>query len=477
MCTFYDSHYRTSHLTESDVKKTGPWTNLLAKFLPSEAFSVLSDQKMSAQERNVARLVRCMTEQRIPYLHLYVITTSPAASGQLPLLFQGVPCRIHVLKADDFFTRYGGPIEHAVYDGVGVDRCANLYGATKGKRKAVLVVDGGTALTWTATNAKGQFQGAGGITPGLGVRCRSIHESTGALPLLDLDFVRDRIEQCESLQQPLSTLACTSTEDALLVGILGEMAHNLSRVIAKWVADVHHEWALEDKEKEEASKEDKEKGIPEENGGVNKETAKGDGEKEKVDTANSTPMEVEKTADREENKKYDSRELEVIVTGGDAPHLIKLLHPKFSHILEPDERHEQTMNKVKVHVIKHLSTYGIGEMLKAKAQPRTKMSGVERMRQDLLGLRIVQPAHKTKPGRKQQQRRRGTIYEMKRNDSVILAKDMFKIKYDNGETQIMDSMELFGRFFRWSSNCPFVLVCFSHSISLLHSLRRCYQAV
>lgn len=87
-------------------------------------------------------------------------------------------------SAVPFESRYATPTT------LGADRLASmaavytLYGG-----EDVVVVDAGTALTCDYMGRSGVYEG-GTISPGLGMRFRSLHEHTGALPFVGLDSYR-----------------------------------------------------------------------------------------------------------------------------------------------------------------------------------------------------------------------------------------------------------------------------------------------
>lgn len=71
--------------------------------------------------------------------------------------------------------------------GLGADRLAADAGARQiDPHHPLLVVDAGTCLTFDFIGADGRILG-GSISPGLGLRLKSMHDYTAALPLLQLD--------------------------------------------------------------------------------------------------------------------------------------------------------------------------------------------------------------------------------------------------------------------------------------------------
>ncbi|MEM8637849.1 MAG: type III pantothenate kinase [Cyanobacteria bacterium P01_G01_bin.54] len=69
------------------------------------------------------------------------------------------------------------------YPTLGCDRAIAAYGAIQRYGAPVLVMDGGTAWTFTAINAEAVLIG-GAILPGLALQYQSLHQGTGALPHL-----------------------------------------------------------------------------------------------------------------------------------------------------------------------------------------------------------------------------------------------------------------------------------------------------
>ena len=67
---------------------------------------------------------------------------------------------------------------------LGMDRLAAAVGAWSMKPgHDILVIDAGTAITFDFITSDGEYKG-GNIAPGIGLRLRSLHDYTGALPLV-----------------------------------------------------------------------------------------------------------------------------------------------------------------------------------------------------------------------------------------------------------------------------------------------------
>ena len=81
------------------------------------------------------------------------------------------------------------PLQHT-YSTLGVDRALAVWGAIVTHGSPILVIDSGTALTFTA--AEGQRFAGGAILPGLQLQFRALGQATSALPVIDQMTLPDR---------------------------------------------------------------------------------------------------------------------------------------------------------------------------------------------------------------------------------------------------------------------------------------------
>jgi type III pantothenate kinase len=72
-----------------------------------------------------------------------------------------------------------------LYPTLGIDRALALLGAGENWGWPILVIDAGTAMTFTGANADRELIG-GAILPGLGLQFKSLYQGTAALPQIDL---------------------------------------------------------------------------------------------------------------------------------------------------------------------------------------------------------------------------------------------------------------------------------------------------
>jgi len=100
---------------------------------------------------------------------------------------------------------------------IGADRIANGVRAYSLYKKAVIVVDFGTATTFDIVNGKGEFVG-GLIAPGIGTQLKSLGKATEKLPELDVAEVNTNIGNC--------------TQDAIMAGVVRGTACMIDGMLA-----------------------------------------------------------------------------------------------------------------------------------------------------------------------------------------------------------------------------------------------------
>ena len=101
---------------------------------------------------------------------------------------------------------------------LGADRLAASVGAwVRNKGKDILVIDVGTCITYDFVNSKGEYLG-GNISPGVGMRLRSLNAYTSKLPLVDAEGDAPEIG--------------FSTETAIRSGVINGIIHEINGYIS-----------------------------------------------------------------------------------------------------------------------------------------------------------------------------------------------------------------------------------------------------
>jgi type III pantothenate kinase len=115
---------------------------------------------------------------------------------------------------------------HNIYPTLGIDRALAIYGAGETYHYPSLVIDAGTALTFTGVNPNKTLIG-GAIKPGLKTQFRALHQQTAALPQI-------------ILPPYLPPRWATNTEDAIASGIIYTIIAGIVSYIDNWLALYPH---------------------------------------------------------------------------------------------------------------------------------------------------------------------------------------------------------------------------------------------
>jgi type III pantothenate kinase len=145
-------------------------------------------------ESVIQQLAKCQTLDHLlleispPHQKISRKNTSSSLSSPPPILIASVvPSQTtiwqtypntHVITLDQV------PLK-GVYSTLGIDRALALSGAGKTWGFPMLVIDAGTALTFTAADANECLIG-GAILPGLGLQFATLGQQTGQLPLVEM---------------------------------------------------------------------------------------------------------------------------------------------------------------------------------------------------------------------------------------------------------------------------------------------------
>ncbi|NER50373.1 MAG: pantothenate kinase [Symploca sp. SIO1A3] len=141
-------------------------------------------------------------------LPLYIASVVPAQTK----LWQTYPTA-QVLTLADL------PLQR-LYPTLGIDRALAVLGAGETYGYPVLMIDAGTALTFTGANAQRQLIG-GAILPGLGLQLKSLAQKTAALPTTQLP-------------SQLPTRWAMETPGAIESGVIYTVLAGIQDFIANW---------------------------------------------------------------------------------------------------------------------------------------------------------------------------------------------------------------------------------------------------
>src|ERR1039458_6667710 len=124
-------------------------------------------------------------------------------------------------------VKTGMPVHYDNPAEVGADRIVNGVAAFEKYGGPCIIVDFGTATTFDAVSAKGEYLG-GVITPGIGISADALFERTARLPRVDI----------RKPPRVLATNTVNSLQAGLYYGYLGLIDGILERLIAELGGDV-----------------------------------------------------------------------------------------------------------------------------------------------------------------------------------------------------------------------------------------------
>lgn len=107
-----------------------------------------------------------------------------------------------------------------IYPSLGLDRALAVWGAVTTYKRACLVIDGGTALTFTGVDELGQLQG-GAILPGLNSQLLTLEQKGAQLPTINLP-------------KTLPPRWGLNTQDAIASGIIYTAIAGMISYIVDW---------------------------------------------------------------------------------------------------------------------------------------------------------------------------------------------------------------------------------------------------
>jgi type III pantothenate kinase len=115
-----------------------------------------------------------------------------------------------------------------VYPTLGIDRALTLWGAIQTYGAPVLVVDGGTALTFTGADGDRNLVG-GAILPGMRSLFQTLNRSTAELPQVELAAMLP-----DGLRPTGGHRWATNTADAIRSGIIHTVTAGVRDFVADW---------------------------------------------------------------------------------------------------------------------------------------------------------------------------------------------------------------------------------------------------
>lgn len=148
------------------------------------------------------------------------VILSSVVPGVLPQVQKGIEKwfgkKIVVLTSEYYHKL---PIQLIAQDEIGTDLIANAVYGYVTYQSSVLIVDFGTALTFTLVSQKGQIEGVS-IAPGLKTAVKSLFSQTAQLPEVPLELP----------SKPLGTDTVSAIQSGILWGYVGMVKEMIARV-------------------------------------------------------------------------------------------------------------------------------------------------------------------------------------------------------------------------------------------------------
>lgn len=176
----------------------------------ADEYFVLFQNLIAAGGHPVRNVVRIVISSVVPALTPVIAAVTHRMSGQDPLIVR------HTINT-------GLDPERPIPAELGSDLLANAVAAFHRYRQATIVVDFGTALTFTAVSATGAVLGVA-IAPGVRSAVRALVSNTAQLPTVDL-------------RAPKSALGLT-TEHSIQAGIVFGYVGLVDSIVERMVAEM-----------------------------------------------------------------------------------------------------------------------------------------------------------------------------------------------------------------------------------------------
>jgi type III pantothenate kinase len=139
-------------------------------------------------------------------------------------------CHAHLITLQDI------PLQ-GIYPTLGIDRALAIWGAGTHYGWPILVIDAGTALTFTGADQHQYLQG-GAILPGVKLQFASLAEKTAALPTIDCDLIDSSVDipvNLSNLPVYLPERWARNTPDAMHSGVIYTLLASIRDYVNTWL--------------------------------------------------------------------------------------------------------------------------------------------------------------------------------------------------------------------------------------------------
>lgn len=334
-----------------------------------------------------------------PEVTVYVQSTNNAHERGVLFLFSKLAHRMYGLNSQDFFSKQDG-----CYDTLGVDRAASVYCSYQCFKAPVLVIDGGTALTYTACDGQGKLIG-GGISLGILSRFRALSDYCGKLPMIDFEEYNKAISNIENGDATTFPVFAVDTKVAMMTSVFQEITLFCQNVIKHFLDELNK-----------------------------RETEAGSGKAEKEN--HSLPK--------------------VVMAGSDGRFLETLL--KKPGLVVSKDIGPSVLDQVDFKVFRNGCHYAVGKLLEIHQDKMDQRSPDDELRDSLIGQRVAKKF--SSPDKDGDVIYRGSVRRIKRTDQ--LETDYFTVQYDDGDNEDLEFEEFYGEHVSNLCQMLYVMLCESH---------------
>jgi hypothetical protein len=386
---------RTPHVEAED--RSLPPCLALSRFLCKQAkHYIFGDGNVnSATKQNASRVA---TKRKIPSITVYILSNNNNATTthvtDIAFLFEMIPVRLFTLSKTDFFTSDELGVMTTPLFSIG--QYAAMYASKVDYNGSpVLLLNGGTAVTYMAMDNESKLLG-GGACPGIAIRCRTLFDYCSEdFPSIGFEKYKKITDTAKAEKKPISLFA-SNLEEGVIANATSEMAGQLRNIVKQFVKTV---------------------GGP------------------------STTLPPK-----------------VVITGGDGDTeiIVQLLQENCSNLIvpEPDVAFPPSCNDM-ICVRKNMAAFGIQHILVANQKKKAPQNPDDTLRENIIGLRAAMVSkkssstpQKTAANDNKKKIQRGSIVRVMPGNKF--EDDTFIVLTDEGEEIFLDLVQLYDAMFLYT---------------------------
>ena len=225
----YPFFERTPHVRSEDTSPTPCLT--LHRFLCHHAMLYIfggSEAKLATKQK----ASRMAAKRKTPCTTIYILSNNAEHEKNMVQLFRDVPSRFVRLRQSQFFTpEQRGDISESM---LSIGQCASIYAAKKDHGLPLLLIKGGSAITYLGIDSNSKVIG-GGVCPGMSIRCRALFDYCHKdFPSLGFDRYKEITDKAKLEKKPMSLFA-SDMEVGIAANATAELAGQLRNIVKQFL--------------------------------------------------------------------------------------------------------------------------------------------------------------------------------------------------------------------------------------------------